>query len=173
MGCAGGGPACGAALEIGALVAKSEIEVRAPREVVFEVLTDAASYRIWVVGSKRIRGVDANWPNPGSRFHHIVGWGPIENKDTTKVLELEPDRRILLEARLWPLGTATVEVVLEDCPKGTHVTLIEELRDGPARFLEGPPLQASLWARNMIGLRRLRDWSEQRYRSTPGVIPED
>ena len=45
---------------------------------VWEVLADPGEYGYWVVGSKVIRDADANWPEPGSKFHHTIGFGPVQ-----------------------------------------------------------------------------------------------
>jgi uncharacterized protein YndB with AHSA1/START domain len=154
-------------------MATTRIHVDAPPAVVWDVLMDPAAYRIWVVGSKRIRGVDAGWPQPGSRFHHAVGWGPIEDKDSTEVCELDPPHRLVLDARIWPLGSARVTLTLAPEGAGCTVTMEEEPHGGPAAALSGlPPMEAALWARNRISLRRLKDWSEQRHRAAPGTLAE-
>ena len=149
-------------------MAVSRIHIRAPRPVVFDVLTDAASYKVWVVGSKRIRGVDPHWPAVGAQFHHVVGWGPIRDKDSTQILEIDPPRRIVLEARIWPLGTAKVSAELSEVGEGTDVVLIEEPLRGPAVRLDKRVTHWAIKARNAIGLRRLRSWAEQRYHCIPG-----
>jgi uncharacterized protein YndB with AHSA1/START domain len=146
--------------------------IDAPPEAVFDVLTDAASYRIWVVGSKRIRGVDPDWPQVGSSFHHTVGWGPIEDDDTTEIVELDRPRRLVLKARVWPLGSAEVKLDLRPAHGGTEVTITEEPIAGPAAKLNGWLEEAAIKARNWLSLRRLKAWSEQRYHARPGVRPE-
>ena len=51
--------------------------VDASPEEVYAVLEDAWRYADWVVGAQRVRDVDASWPEPGSRFHHRFGPGPL------------------------------------------------------------------------------------------------
>jgi hypothetical protein len=58
------------------------------------VLLDAYAYPRWVVGAKRIRAVDPEWPAPGSRFHHALGAGPAELHDSSKLLAITAPRRI-------------------------------------------------------------------------------
>lgn len=148
------------------------IRVQAPPRVVFDVLCDPASYAIWVVGSKHIRGVDATWPEPGSRIHHTVGWGPFEDHDTTEVLELDRPHRILLDARAWPFGAAEVELRLATIGEGTDLSIIETPTRGPAARFDNPVVQRALLARNWVSLRRLARWAEERHRGTPGHTPE-
>jgi uncharacterized protein YndB with AHSA1/START domain len=152
-------------------MAVNRVEIDAPCDAVWEVLVDAASYAIWVVGSKKIRGVDATWPASGSKFHHTVGWGPFQDRDTTSVLESEPPVRLVLEARVWPFGTAKVTMALRRLEGRTEVTMIEEPLRGAAKRLESRPMHVALKVRNTVALRRLKDWSEQRYHARPGISP--
>jgi uncharacterized protein YndB with AHSA1/START domain len=152
-------------------VAENRTRVEAPPEVVFDVLCDPASYLLWVVGSKHVRGVDANWPQPGAKLHHTVGWGPVHDNDTTEVLEFDPPHRLLLEARAWPLGTAEVEIVLAPDGDGTSLWMRETPTHGPAARFNTPLTELAIHARNTLSLRRLRRWAEERYRGTPGHVP--
>jgi uncharacterized protein YndB with AHSA1/START domain len=153
-------------------MATNRIHIDAPPDAVFDTLCDAASYRVWVVGSKRIRGVDPDWPAVGSRFHHTVGIGPLADNDTTAILELQRPSRMVLEARIWPFGTAEVAFDLQPSGSGTDVTIHETPLRGPAKRFDNPIVHQGIWLRNALGLRRLKAWSEQRYHATPGVPPE-
>lgn len=152
-------------------MASARTKVEAPPDVVFEVICDPASYALWVVGAKHVRGVDADWPQPGSLLHHTVGWGPFQDHDTTKVLELERARRLRLEARLWPFGTAEVDLRLSPADGGTELIMHETPVRGPAARFDNPAMQIGLYARNVWALRRLCRWAEERYRGTPGHQP--
>lgn len=152
-------------------MAENRAHVDAPPETVFEVLRDPASYSIWVVGSKHIRGVDPDWPSPGSKLHHTVGWGPIEDHDSTEVLAIEPPRRLVLEARAWPFGTAEVEITLEREGAGTALRISETPRQGPAARFDGRLMDLGIHLRNVVSLRRLCRWAEERHRGTPGHLP--
>lgn len=145
-------------------MARNDIVIQARPADVFEVLTDAESYGFWVVGSKEIRGKDRRWPRRGSRFHHTVGVGPATIKDTSKVLDIQQDRRLVLEVRVRPLGTATVELDLKPVKRGkaTKVTMYEEARRGPWRRVWGPVFDAGVHGRNVIALRRLKRLAESR-----------
>lgn len=153
-------------------MAECQIHVHAPCEAVFDVLCDPASFAIWVVGSKHIRGVDAEWPQPGSKLHHIVGWGPFEDYGDTEVLEIEPPYRLRLEARAWPFGTAEVDLTLHPDAGGTELRIRETPREGPAARFHNPAMELVLRARNIWSLRRLGRWAEECYRGTPGHLPE-
>ncbi len=66
------------------------------------MLADGWLYPSWVVGASRVRGVDATWPQPGSRSHHSVGVWPDLIDDHTEEEELVDQRLLLLKARAWP-----------------------------------------------------------------------
>ena len=153
-------------------MATNRIHIDAPPQAVFDVLCDAASYRVWVVGSKRIRGVDPEWPAVGSRFHHTIGIGPFFEHDTSRVLESQPPNRLVLEARIWPFGTAEVALDLHPAGAGTDVVFNETPLAGPAKHFENRAMQGAIWLRNTLTVRRLKQWAEQRYHATPGVPPE-
>lgn len=153
-------------------MAENRVRVDAPPAVVWEVLCDPAAYVLWVVGSKHVRGVDADWPQPGSRLHHVVGWGPVQEADHTEVLDIEPPRRLVLEAKAWPFGTARVELELGPDGDGTWLRIVETPLRGPAARFHNPVTEGALWLRNQVGLRRLSRWAEERHRGTPGHPPE-
>lgn len=146
--------------------------VDAPPEAVFEVLRDPASYLLWVVGSKHVRGVDAHWPEPGSKLHHTVGWGPFQDHDVTEVLEIDPPRHLRLEAAAWPFGTAVVDIALTPDRGGTDLRITETPSHGPAVRFDNPVTQLAIHLRNTWGLQRLCRWAEERHRGTPGHTPE-
>jgi uncharacterized protein YndB with AHSA1/START domain len=101
---------------------------------VFAVLSDGWLYTSWVVGASRIRDVDANWPDVGSQLHHSFGIWPLVIDDATKVLECDPGHRLVLQARGWPAGEATVTLRLsEDSPERCLVTMTEDVSRGPGR----------------------------------------
>ena len=87
-------------------MARNSTTVNAPPQIVFDVLADPCAYEHWVVGNKAVRHFDDAWPAPGAEFHHTVGFGPVATKDKTTVVEAEPARRLVLEARAMPVGIA-------------------------------------------------------------------
>src|SRR6478672_6067256 len=108
------------------------LTMQASAERVFAELSDGWAYVGWVVGATHIRDVEQAWPAPGSKIHHQVGPWPAMVSDNTEVLECEPDRRLLLRAKAWPFGEATVEIVLiEQDDKHTEVAIREAPTAGP------------------------------------------
>ena len=77
-------------------------------EAIFDALTDSGGYGYWVVGSKLIRDVDDNWPEPGSAFHHKVGVGPLTIDDHSTVVEAKRPSLFRLRVKGRPAGTAIV-----------------------------------------------------------------
>jgi uncharacterized protein YndB with AHSA1/START domain len=141
-------------------MARNEAIIDAPPERVFEVLMDPDSYGDWVVGSKEIRGADADWPAVGSRFHHRVGFGPFTLDDHTQIEEIDPPRLLKLRARARPLGTALVTLELRPSGAGTALTMIEDPADPLTAFAFQPVVHLLTRRRNDEGLRRLRRLAE-------------
>ena len=133
-----------------------------PPEAVWDALSDTRGYGYWVVGSKVVRDADPKWPEPGSRFHHTVGLGPLEISDHTESLEAEPPRRLKMRAKGRPFGTASV--TLEMTPKdGGTVVRMTENPDGLYRPLAlVPPLQVFSLLRNAESLMRLEELALRR-----------
>jgi hypothetical protein len=132
----------------------------APLDDVVAVMSDGWSYASWVVGASRVRAVDNGWPEPGGRIHHSVGVWPLVLDDTTTVLDStlsasSGPRRLVLQARAWPAGEATVAFELTADGDGTQVTISEDATRGPGTLLPRPLRSALLIPRNHETLRRL------------------
>ena len=69
--------------------------------------------------------------------------------------ELEPNRRLVLEARGWPLGTARVDITVQPDGDGSLVSIQEDITDGPARLIPQPIRLPAIEVRNRETLRRL------------------
>lgn len=142
-------------------------------EDVWAVLSDGWRYAGWVVGACRIRAVDPRWPAPGSKLHHSVGVFPLVLSDSTSVVDADPPHQLTLRARGWPLGEATVQVVLTpDASGGTRILMREDASEGPGRLVPGPLRHALIGLRNAEALRRLIYLAEglARSRSSEGGV---
>jgi|SRR5687767_8678549 len=148
------------------MTARTEVDLDVPPDRAFAVLVDPEAYIRWVVGARRLRGVDPHWPEPGARFHHEIGVWPFLVRDWTQMVELVPHARLVLEARAGPVGVARVTVLVEARGRGSHVTLLEEPVRGVLRSLPSPLLDPLIDLRNRLSLGRLRDLVEER---SPGV----
>lgn len=131
-------------------------------EQVWAVLADPESYAHWVVGSKEIRDADPRWPEPGARFHHTLGFGPLELKDNSEVLESRPPERLVLRVRARPTGTANVILELHPDNGGTRVEMDEYPVAGLGKIVHNPLQDKLIHHRNVESLRRLEDLARQR-----------
>jgi uncharacterized protein YndB with AHSA1/START domain len=143
-------------------MARNSISVSASPEAVFAVLDDACAYPRWVVGARRVRRVDPDWPSVGSRFHHAIGTAAGELHDSSKVLERIPPDRMVLEVRFRPTGIARVEIDVAPEGDGSVVTLVESPTGGPISVLPRLVTDPLLFGRNAISLQRLRHEVERR-----------
>ena len=136
--------------------------VNCSTEQVFAVLGDGWLYPLWVVGASRIRDVDDGWPAEGRKLHHSFGVWPMVIDDTTEVIEIQPDRRIVLEARGWPVGKARVEITVQPDGTGSLVSIAEDVSGGPTQLVPQPVRVAAIDVRNRETLRRLAYLAEGR-----------
>jgi uncharacterized protein YndB with AHSA1/START domain len=144
-------------------MATVERTIQAPPQRVFAVLRDGWGYSDWVVGTAHIRNVDAAWPAVGTRLHHKAGPWPLSLKDKSTVTAMEPDRRLTLRAGLWPLGEATVDIVLEPAAGGaTRTTIHEQFAAGPLSWMKNKINDLVLHGRNVEALSRLADIAERK-----------
>ncbi|WP_067502909.1 SRPBCC family protein [Actinoplanes sp. TFC3] len=132
--------------------------VPAPPDQVFAVLADGWTYSDWVVGTVHIRDVDASWPQVGSKLHHKAGPWPLSLHDSSEVLEMVPERLLVLKAGLWPAGEATIKMELQPQGAGsTRVTMSETFHAGPLNWIHNKINDLVLHRRNIESIRRLSD----------------
>lgn len=143
-------------------MATVKTHIKASPADVYRTLSDGWHYTQWVVGTSHMRAVDASWPAPGSRLHHATGAWPLVVRDRTEMLEAEPDRRMLLRARGWPLGEAEVEITLTPQGAGTDVTIREQGTGGAGLLLRNPLGDALIYRRNVEAVERLAALVERR-----------
>jgi uncharacterized protein YndB with AHSA1/START domain len=99
-------------------------QIDRPRDLVFTALLTPETFPLWLLGCRAIRRVDDGWPEPGTAFHHRVGLiGPLTVEDNTKVLDVRPPERLVLEVRARPFGRGRVSFVLSAL--APEVTLVE------------------------------------------------
>ena len=136
--------------------------VHASPAKVWEVLADGWLYPLWVVGATRMRDVDENWPEVGSRLHHSVGTWPVVIDDKTEVAECRPESLLKLRAHAWPAGRADVTLRLQPVGTETEVVIEEQAASGPGALLPRPLQDPLLHWRNTEALRRLAAIAERR-----------
>jgi uncharacterized protein YndB with AHSA1/START domain len=128
-----------------------------PPQAVWDVLADPGEYGYWVVGSKVIRDADADWPAPGSKFHHTIGVGPFKVSDHTVALEAERPHRIVLRAKGRPIGIARVTLTMTPRDGGTVVQMVESPDGVYKPLVLNPLLHLLTLGRNSESLMRLEE----------------
>jgi hypothetical protein len=128
-----------------------------PPEAVWDVLADAGKYGYWVVGSKVIRDEEPGWPEPGTKFHHTIGAGPITLSDHTVSLEAQRPTLLKIRAKGRPLGTATVTLKMHPRNGGTVVQITENPDGVFAPLALNPLLHVATKLRNSESLMRLEE----------------
>ena len=128
----------------------------------FAVLRDPEMYPRWLVGAQEIRSVDATWPQPGSRFHHTVGFGPVRIADNTEVLDIDDAAMVLrLKVRARPLISAVATFRVLGSANRCVITLQEEPTVRVVGNLVRPVMDPATHVRNHRSLRRLAEVFEQ------------
>lgn len=144
-------------------------EFRCSPQQVFDVLRDGWLYATWVVGASRIRDVDADWPEVGSKIHHSAGVWPLLINDISLVEEFDPPHGLLLRAKGWPAGEAHVRITVTPSPTGCTVTIAEDATAGPGKLVPPPVRHALLDWRNRESLTRLQLLAEGRSKHLPNT----
>jgi uncharacterized protein YndB with AHSA1/START domain len=132
-------------------------EFDAPAADVFAILLDPESYPNWLIGAESVTAVDESWPQPGSRFHHRVGLGPMTIRDTTEAVALDPGSMLRLRVRARPfiVGVVTFRVT------GNGDRCVVTMEEEPGRRVIGnmvrPVLDPVTHVRNHRSLRRLAE----------------
>lgn len=122
---------------------------------VFDALRDGQTYGHWVVGTRGVREVTPDWPQPGTAIHYVVGYAPVKKDDYTVSIAYEPDRVLELEAHAWPFGTLGIVIRVEPDADGSTVVIEESPKKGVLKALHNPLVDAAIRLRNVETLRRL------------------
>jgi uncharacterized protein YndB with AHSA1/START domain len=130
-------------------------EMPAVPEQVWAVLADPEKYCEWVVGAKEVRGAEGHWPAKGARFHHTVGVWPLHIRDQTSVLESDRPHRLVLQAKVRPIGFAHIELTLSPSALGTSVTMTESPSAPAIARVARRLFDPAIFVRNAEALRRL------------------
>lgn len=141
-------------------MARNEIFIAIPPQAVFDLLSDPHTYGDWVVGTRRVRGSDRDWPEQGSAFDHSVGAPPLSIDDHTSVTGVLAPVMLELRANAGPLGAAKVTFHLQPEGNGTRVTMVEDPLEWWRAVALGPLGHFLVRARNAESLRRLKRLGE-------------
>jgi hypothetical protein len=158
-------------------VAMLNVLVKRSPEQVWDFLCKGDRYADWVVGTQRIRGVDADWPAIGSDLHFTFGIGPLTIDDRTTVRNADPPNMLELEIHAGRIGTA--RLLFEIRPWGGHtvVVLDEHPLSGPGAHFHNMLIDVGLRFRNRRMLDQLAklieieydDLSADRLAGSPGA----
>jgi uncharacterized protein YndB with AHSA1/START domain len=140
----------------------------ASRSAVWDMLVDPHSYPDWLIGTARIRAVDATWPSVGSRFHHRVGIGWLSIPDHSEVLDIDPERLLRLKVEARPLIAGVVTFVLVSDATGTAVAIEEEPLLRTIGNVVRPVMDPTIHVRNHRSLRRFERIVHERVAATGG-----
>jgi uncharacterized protein YndB with AHSA1/START domain len=143
-------------------VAHVSIDVEAPPDVVWRVLSDTTAYGEWVVGTKEVVHADEGWPKPGAHLEYALGIGPVSVGDRTFVVEAERPRLLVLRAEFRRLGAAMIRLELEPHGQATHVVMDEAPVEGVVETVHTSISDTALEQRNSVALGRLKALAEAR-----------
>ncbi len=138
------------------LTSPAEVRVTIPLapEAVWDILADPTTYPDWLAGAQRIRRVDSQFPEAGTKFDHEVGpAGAVTVADDTRSLGAHRPDRLDLEVHAG-LFRGIVEFHLEAAAAGTEVCM-REMPTGALRAAM-PLVRPLLYLRNKGSLERLR-----------------
>ena len=138
-----------------------------PPEVVFSTIVEPSTYPQWLVGTKRIRHVSADWPKLDSYFDHAVGVGPLALPDRTTVRFFEPKSVLELKVRARPFIGAIVRFEVDETSEGCTVTMREDAV-GKYRVIAALT-QPLIKARNERSLSRLQTMLTTAATTTPNA----
>jgi uncharacterized protein YndB with AHSA1/START domain len=152
-------------------MARNEIDIGAPPEDVFAVLSEPRSFARWVVGSREIRRADPGWPKVGTAFDHRVGIWPFTLSDNSEVVQCEPPRLLKLLVKARPFSRAYVTLNLKPSSGGTRLSMDEFAADTRSRLFFNPLTDPLVHLRNNVSLRRLKALSEGKEPIPDGYLP--
>jgi uncharacterized protein YndB with AHSA1/START domain len=132
-------------------------EMPAAPEQVWAVLADPEKYCEWVVGAKEVRDSEGGWPAKGARFHHTVGVWPFHIRDQTSVVESDRPNRLVLQAKVRPIGFARIELELSPSALGTRVAMTEVPSAPSIARMARRLFDPVIFVRNGEALRRLEN----------------
>lgn len=99
-------------------------------------------------------------PEAGS-IRHSIGIWPLVIDDATIVEESEPPHRLVLCARLGPMGAARITMLLHEIPQGCRIEMIEVPVEGPMSLVPDSVALAAAYPRNKECLLRLAALAER------------
>ncbi len=124
----------------------------------FDTLVNPDTYPHWLVGTRRIRRVSDDWPQPASYFEHTVGFGPIAIPDRTTVRAIDQPSMLEMLVRARPVLEAVVRFEVASSSAGCTLTM-EETPVGVYKVFSAVA-QPLIRARNERSMKRLQSFVE-------------
>jgi len=135
----------------------TSLDIAAPPARLLTWLLHAPAFPLWVVGPGRVVEVDDEWPSPDAGFTHETGRGPLHYRDRTVLRDLDmATGRVVLEAKVRPLGLALIQLHVTDSHGGSRLVMHERPVSGPAARIPTAIYRPALRLRNKLAMHRLR-----------------
>lgn len=144
--------------------------IKKPPYDVWAVLADGSRYGEWVVGPSYSRQEGSDWPAVGSTIEYTVRLGPWTGRGKTVVRDLDPPRRIELEADSGRLGTARIAIEVRPWGENALVIVDEHPLQGLGGQVHNAAFDALLQLRHRKMLSRLADTVEHSSKSRPAHL---
>jgi hypothetical protein len=129
---------------------------------VFSVLADGHLLSGWIHESSHVRGIDQEWPQPGSTSQHDSRLGPISLHDGASIIEWDPPRHMVLTIHGRLVGSTLVTLDVELGANGCLAHLTETVVRGPGLLVPERLRKAGLHLQNGERLERLALLAETR-----------
>ncbi|MEW2164472.1 SRPBCC family protein [Streptomyces sp. NPDC007084] len=129
--------------------------IRKSPDEVWAVLSDAARYADWVVGTSRAEPDEGNWPELGAALRYEIRLGPLTLHNRTVVRRSEPTAILELEVDSGALGTARIAMELRPWGEDTLLIFDEHPLRGVGGLLHNGLLDMAQQVRHRAMLGRL------------------
>jgi carbon monoxide dehydrogenase subunit G len=108
-------------------IVSSSIEITAPQESVWDLVSDARRYPEWVVQTDRMLDVPDTGLRQGATYREYAGLAPFKSESEWRVTVFEPHRR---QVHLGDDGTVEIELTIEVEPTdgGSRLTQTFDVR---------------------------------------------
>ena len=132
----------------------SSIEIAAPEERVWGLVSDPRRYPEWVVVTDRMLDVPSDGLQQGATYREYAGLAPFKSESEWVVTAFEPHRR---QVHLGDDGSFEIELTIEIKPLGGGSRLTQTLEVRPRGMLAA--LMRLMWP--LVMKRRLQRANDQ------------
>ncbi len=142
---------------------KTQVEIAAPKEVVFQYLTDPAKIQKWSGGKAQIRPLTDEGHKEGAQTHISLVYGGMRLEIESEVLETLLNERLITELSSTQM-TARSDFQLEESDGSTLLNHSFQVTPLGMSRLYAPFSRQQLQAELDSGLRNLKQVIEDEYR---------